>query len=154
MATPDPSSWKLPRLRNGRDGTWFHDDAEVTHPGILGSLRADLAVDAEGHYIQAGRVRIPVEVEDAPFLILRLTREGDRLLMVLDDLSEEPLAPETLRFGPAGAPYCRVKGDRFDARLSQAAAYQLLQHVESDEAGRTATLVVGNRRVPLPDLGG
>ena len=37
MAT-DPSTWKLPRLRIDRDGLWYHEDAEVTHEGILATL--------------------------------------------------------------------------------------------------------------------
>ena len=52
---PDPSTWTLPRLRIDRDGAWFHDDAEVTHAGILANLRDSLRVDVEGHYLQIGR---------------------------------------------------------------------------------------------------
>jgi len=149
MATPEPSTWKLPRLRIDRDGAWFHEDEEVTHEGILANLRSNLLADAQGHYLQVGPVRVPVEVEDAPFVILRVEREGDRLLLTLNDLGREPLAPDTLRFGADGAPYCRVKGARFAARMSRAAAYQLLQHVESDETGRAARLLLGDRCYPL-----
>jgi len=153
MATPDPSTWKLPPLRIDRDGAWFHEDEEVTHEGILANLRSNLQVDAQGHYLQVGPARVPVEVEDAPFVILRVERDGDRLLLILNDLSREPLAPDTLRFGADGAPYCRVKGARFAARLSRAAAYQLLQHVESDAEGGRATLALGAARYELPGAG-
>ena len=153
MATPDPSTWKLPRLKIDRDGAWFHEDEEVTHAGILANLRSNLQVDAQGHYLQVGPARVPVEVEDAPFVVLRVEREGDGLTITLNDLSREPLAPDTLRFGVDGAPYCRVKGARFVARLSRAAAYQLLQHVESDEAGRAARLRLGDRCYALPGEG-
>ena len=153
MATPDPSTWKLPRLKIDRDGAWFHEDEEVTHEGILANLRSNLLADVEGHFLQIGSLRVPVEVEDAPFVILRVESEGDRLLLTLNDLSREPLAPDTLRFGADGVPYCRVKGARFAARLSRAAAYQLLQHVQSDEAGGAAALVLGHRRYPLAGLG-
>ena len=69
---PDPSTWTLPRLRIDRDGAWFHDDAEVTHAGILANLCDNLRVDVEGHYLQIGPVRVPVEVEDAPFVVERV----------------------------------------------------------------------------------
>ena len=60
----DPSTWTLPRLRIDRDGAWYHDDAEVTHAGILANLRENLRVDEQGHYLQVGPARVPVEVED------------------------------------------------------------------------------------------
>lgn len=150
--TPDPSTWTLPRLRIDRDGAWYHDDAEVTHAGILANLRGNLQVDEQGHYLRIGPVRVPVEVEDAPFVVERVEVDGDRLAATLNDESREPLALDTLRIDERAIPRCRVKGGRFDARLSRAAAYQLLQHVEPGEGGGQAALVLGGRRHPVPGL--
>lgn len=148
----DPSTWNLPRLRITREGAWLHDDEEITHPGILASLLSNLCADEQGHYIEIGPVRVPVEVADAPFVVLRVESEGDRLVLTLNDLSREALALATLRFGDGDVPYCRVKDGRFEARLSRAAAYQLLDRVEYDEGGGAATLVLGGTRHPLPEL--
>jgi len=148
----DPSTWKLPRIRIDAEGVWFHEDEEVTHPRILAELRDALQVDADGYYLPAGRVRVPVEVADAPFVVVRVEPEGDDLALVLNDLTREILAPETLRFGRRGVPYCRVKAGRFDARMSRAAAYQLLQHVEPGAGA--PSLVLGDRRYPPPWLDG
>lgn len=145
----DPSSWKLPRLRIDRDGGWFHEDEEVTHEGIVASLRDALQADAIGHFLQIGPVRVPVEVEDAPFSVVRLEPEGEGFALTLNDLSRERLDPTTLRLGAADAPYCRVKGGRFDARFSRAAAWQLLQHMQPGEAGGPATVTVDGRRYPF-----
>lgn len=153
MATSDPSTWELPRLRIDREGVWLHEDDEVTHAGILANLWSNLRLDAQGHYLQIGAVRVPVEVEDAPFVILRVAREGDRLMLTVNDLSREPLAPGTLRFAHGGVPYCRVKDGRFEGRLSRAATYQFLQYVEYDDAAGAATLVLGDARHRLPELG-
>jgi hypothetical protein len=149
---PDPSTWTLPRLRIDRDGAWFHDDAEVTHAGILANLRENLQVDERGHYLQIGPVRVPVDVEDAPFVIVRIEREGDGLTATRNDLGREPLAVETLTVDDRGVPRCRVKGGRFAARLDRAAAYQLLQQVDPGDASRPAALVVAGRRYPVPGL--
>lgn len=151
---PDPSTWKLPRLRITRDGTWLHEGEEVTHPGILATLWESLRVDAAGHYMEIGPVRVPVEVEDAPFVVVRVEADEGRLALTLSDLTREPLSPASLRFAADGVPHCRVKGDRFRARLSRAATYQLLQHVEYEAGGKSAVLVVGDRRYPLGDLAG
>lgn len=150
--TPDPSTWTLPKLRIDRDGTWFHDDAEVTHPGIIANLRDNLRVDERGHYLQIGPARVPVEVEDAPYVVERVEALGDGLTATLNDLTREPVALDTLRVDERGIPRCRVKEGRFDARLSRAATYQLLQHVQPDEGTSRSSLVLGGRRHPVPGL--
>ena len=151
-ADPEPSTWTLPRLRIDREGAWFHDGAEVTHAGILANLRDNLQVDDRGHYLQIGPARVPVEVEDAPFLIVRVEREGDGLVVTRNDLGREPLAVETLTVDERGIPRCRVKDGRFTARLDRAATYQLLQHVEPGEPPGPAALVLGGRRWPVRGL--
>jgi ferredoxin len=83
-----PSEWRLPKLRIDVDGDWFDDDVQVTHPGILANLRGNLRKDGDGHFIQT-RVRIPVEVADAPFVVTRVERRGDLLHLWLNDGSEE-----------------------------------------------------------------
>lgn len=145
----DPSTWKLPRLRIDREGAWFHEDEEVTHEGILASLRDALQVDATGHFLQTGPVRVPVEVEDAPFSVVRLEPEGAGFALTLNDLSREPLDPTTLRLGAGEVPYCRVKDGKFEARFSRAAAWQLIQHMEPGAPGAPPTLAVGGRRYAL-----
>jgi len=150
--TSDPSTWTLPRLRIDRDGVWFHDDAEVTHPGIIANLRENLRVDGDGHFLQIGPTRVPVEVEDTPFVVERVEALGDGLTATLNDLTREPVALDTLRVDERGIPRCRVKEGRFDARLSRAATYQLLQHVQPDEGSGPSTLVLAGRRYPVPGL--
>jgi hypothetical protein len=123
-ATP-PSEWRLPKLRIDVDGDWFDDDVQITHPGILANLRGNLRKDADGHFIQT-RVRIPVTVADAPFVVTRVERRGDTLHLWLNDGSEEDVAATAVRIGAADVPYTPVKGGAFQARLTRAAAYQLL----------------------------
>ena len=145
----DPSTWKLPRLRIDRDGAWYHEDTEVTHAGILANLREGLQRDAEGHHLRIGPVRVPVEVEDAPFIVVRVEEAGEGLQVLLNDETREPLQPERLRIGAAGAPYLMVKDGRFEARFNRAAAYQLLQRAEPGE-GEGITLVIASRRYRVP----
>ena len=153
MAAPppsDPSTWKLPRLRIDRDGIWHHEDEEVTHAGILASLWEGLQRDAGGHHFRIGPVRVPVEVDDVPFIVVRAEPDGEGLAVTLNDGTREALAPDTLWIGGGEAPYCVVKGGRFDARLSRAAAYQLLAHMSEDAAGGGTVLTLGGRRWPVP----
>jgi hypothetical protein len=120
-----PSEWKLPKLRIDVDGDWFDDDVQITHPGILANLRGNLRKDASGHFIQT-RVRIPVEVADAPFVVTRVERRGETLHLWLNDGTEEDIVASAVRIGAADVPYAPVKQGAFEARLSRAATYQLL----------------------------
>ncbi len=149
MASSDPSTWKLPRLRIDRDGGWFHEGEEVTHEGILESLRQGLLVDSGGHFLQIGPVRVPVEVEDAPFVVVRFEADGEGWALWLSDGSREALDPASLTLRSGEVPYCRVKEGRFEARFSRAAAWQLLQCVEAEPGGGPPTLAAFGRRYPL-----
>ena len=119
------SEWRLPKLRIDVDGDWFDDDVQITHPGILANLRGNLRKDAGGHFIQT-RVRIPVEVADAPFVVTRVQRRGESLHLWLNDGSEDDVAASAVRIGAADVPYAPVKQGAFEARLTRAATYQLL----------------------------
>jgi hypothetical protein len=142
-----PAGFTLPHFRIDRSGEWFDGDGEITHPGIVANLRANLQRDAQGYFIQT-RVRLPVEVEDVPFIVERVEGRGESLQAVLNDGSVSTVDPETLRVTADDVPYCAVKGGAFEGRLSRAAAYQLLALVETDPATGAATLRVGARRYP------
>ncbi len=140
--------WSLPKLRVDREGLWFDDDVEITHPGILANLRGNLRKDAEGYFIQT-RVRIPVSVDDVPWVVARIEPRGDRLHSVLNDGTEADVDPATVRMSGADIPYCPVKEGRFEARFSRAATFQLLALAEYDERTGQGTLRLGGRAWPL-----
>jgi len=142
-----PEGWTLPKLRVDRDGDWYDDDVQVTHPGILANLRGNLRKDGQGYFLQT-RVRIPVVVEDAPWVVTRVEARAERLHVVLNDGSEADVEATTVRLDHGDVPYCRIKGD-FDARFSRAATFQLLALAEYDEATGRGTLRLGDRRIPL-----
>ena len=147
MVTPE-SGWSLPKLGIDLDGDWFDDGVEVTHPGVLANLRSGLRRDAQGYFIQT-RVRIPVEVADAPFVVVRFERRDDGVAVFLNDGAEETVDPATLRIVPGDIPYCAVKGGQFEARFSRAAAHQLLGLAEYDEASGRGVLRLGPRAYSL-----
>jgi hypothetical protein len=145
---PPPTQWRLPRLRIDVDGDWFDDDVAITHAGILANLRSLLKRDAEGYFIQT-RVRIPVEVGDVPFVVTRIERRGETLHAFLSDGTEADVDPATLRVGPDDVPYCSVRDGAFEARLSRAAAFQLLALADYDEGTGRGAVRLGGREYPL-----
>jgi uncharacterized protein len=147
MAIPPPG-FKLPELRIDLNGDWYDEGIQVTHPGILANLRENLKKDPDGYFIQT-RVRIPVEVDDVPWVVARIERRGEGLHVVLNDGSEERVDPASVRLGRGDVPYCAVKGGAFQARLSRAATFQLLALAEYDEASGRGALRLGGREYPL-----
>ena len=143
-----PDQWRLPKLRVDVNGDWFDDAVEITHAGILANLRSVLRRDAQGYYIQT-RVRIPVEVEDVPFVVARIERRGETLHAILSVGSDAEVDPTTLRVGHDDVPYCAVRDGAFEARLSRAATFQLLALADYDEGTGRGTLRVGGREHPL-----
>ena len=148
LTPPIPNDWKLPDLRIDRDGDWYDDGVQVTHPGILANLRGTLRRDREGYFIQT-RVRIPVNVDDTPFVVTRVERRADELHAYLNDGSDERLDPASLRLGAGDVPYAAVKQNAFEARFNRAAAWQLLQIAEYDEASGAGTLRLHGEEWPL-----
>lgn len=142
------SDWTLPKLRIDVDGDWYDGDVQVTHPGVLDNLRSGLGRDAQGYFVQT-RLRIPVEVIDAPFVVTRFERRADGYVAIFNDGTEEGVDPATLRVGPGEVPYCAVKAGRFEARFSRAAAYQLWALAEHDERTGQSVLRLGAREYRL-----
>ena len=142
------AEWRLPKLRIDVDGDWFDDDVEVTHPGVLANLRANLRRDAQGYFIQT-RVRIPVDVADAPLVVVRFERSDGGFVAFLNDGTQERVEPAALRIGPRDIPYCAVRNGTFEARFSRAAAYQLLGMAEYDERTGRGVLRHGARGYEL-----
>ena len=66
----------------------------------------------------------------------------------LNDGSEQDVDPATLRIGAGDVPYCGVARG-FEARLSRAAAYQLLALADYDERSGRGALRLGNREYTL-----
>ena len=147
MQAPPPG-WKLPDLRIDREGDWYDEGIQVTHPGILANLRSNLQKDVSGYFIQT-RVRIPVMVDDAPWVVTRLERRGETLHAILNDGAEERIDPATVRLGVGDVPYCRVKAGAFEARFSRAATFQLLALADYDESSGRGALRLGGREYPV-----
>jgi uncharacterized protein len=145
-APPDVSLAGVFRI--DREGAWRHEEVEVTHPGVLRNLYANLRVDSTGHYLQAGPIRVPVQVDDAPFVVVRAQTDDPRAIEIhLSDGNRETLDPTTLSLDERGIPHCRVKGGQFRARLSVAAWLQLAEKLETEPTSRCVVLTLGDKRI-------
>jgi len=138
-------------FRIDRDGAWHHEGIEVTHPGVLRNLFANLRVEGESYHLQTGPWRVPVQVDDTAFVVIRAEVAAcpEAFEAYLSDGSREPLDAGSLELDPRGTPYCRVKRGQFRARLSLAAWLQLAENVRLDPTSGEAVLTLGYQRLVL-----
>ncbi|AFM26282.1 DUF1285 domain-containing protein [Desulfomonile tiedjei] len=120
-----------------KDGRWFQNGAEIIHPEIYKQFNQMLEKLPDGGYqVRLGREVCRVEVEDAPFVIVRASMDGDgRIVLVLNDGTVEILNPEEFWIGNDNVPYCHVKNGEFRARFSRSAYYQISEHIVAGDEG-------------------
>jgi hypothetical protein len=139
------------RIRFGKDGRWYSDDEPIPNAAIRRLFSRTLSVLPDGRArLELGEDRADVIVEDTPWVVTAVDGDpGAGFTVVLNDETREPLDPATLRVGPEHVLYCRVKGGTHEARFLRPAYYDLVRHLEVDEAGEPV-LPVGGRRLRLP----
>jgi uncharacterized protein len=123
------------------EGRFHHDGAIVEHPKLAEALHTWIARHPDdGRFILTnGYDWTYFTVEDVPFFVRSIeARDGDAIL-VLSDGTREPLDPSTLRVGPRGELYLKVKAGAFDspfdAKMTRFAQNQLEPFL-SERGGR------------------
>ncbi len=129
----DPEICIAGAFRIDREGGWHHEGARIGRPEMVKLFAGVLRRDAEGAYwLETPVEKVPVEVEDAPFLAVELVVEGRgetqrlRLRTNLGDWVEigpgHPLVVRETGAGPR--PYVGL-WDGLEARLTRPVYYQL-----------------------------
>ena len=125
-----------------REGDWYHRGSRMHRSDIVGLLCQHMKRDeSTGSYLlQMGKQNCYLEVEDTPLVISRVTQQqegdetgGEHLLLSIKHLEPpEILDPTSLWVGKENVLYCKVLEDRFPARFSRPAYYQLAEFIHED----------------------
>lgn len=119
------------------DGSWWHEGGRITRERMVKLFSRILRKDADGvTYLVTPYEKVIVQVEDAPFLAVRIDRTGepgpDQSLTFLTNLDyqtiagpEAPLRIETDAATGQPAPYVLVRG-RLEAKLTRPVFYELV----------------------------
>ena len=128
-------------MRIARDGTWFYRGSPIARPRLVKLFASVLRREADGTYwlvtpVERGRVT----VDDAPFVAVELTSEGegpDRQLSFRTNLDEivaagpdYPLRVDTAANGEP-APYILVRPG-LEARLNRPVFYELVDLADAE----------------------
>lgn len=119
-------------IRLDGDGRFWHEGAEVTHHGMRAAFWRWLDRNPDGRWVLRLDERrfVYVDVDDVPYVVRSARWDGERALVRLSDDSEEELGYDSVHLRAGGQPYCRVKGGRFDARVSTLAWNTLAEHID------------------------
>ena len=123
------------------DGAWVHEGTPIGRPALVRLLSRVLRNDEDGYVLVTPVEKISIEVEDVPFLIVDIDREGE-LLRARTNVGDEALIgpdhPLEMRAGDdaddAPRPYVRIRGDLW-ARFARPAYYRLINEESWEKDG-------------------
>ena len=124
-------------LRITRDGAWWHQGAPIARPALVKLFASVLRCDADGHFLVTPVEKVPIAVEDAPFLAVSMQEQDDYLVFrtnLDDEVRADADHPLRFKAGEAGGtkPYIRLRADLW-ALLTRSLAYDLMQRAEVRE---------------------
>ncbi len=136
-------------MRIARDGTWYHEGGPIKRLALVQLFSGILRHDDDGRYYLVTPVeRWAIQVDDAPFVAVRLAVRGEGRGQVLvfttnleDEVEAGPEHPIRVSIEPETgepSPYVRVR-DNLEALIGRNVFYELADRaVEQDHNGRTA----------------
>jgi len=140
-------------IRLDAEGRFHHEDEVVAHPGLAAAMHGWISRHPDdGRYILTnGYDWTYFTVDDAPYLVRSVRLEPDRVVLLLDDGTEEAWDPARTRTNAEGALYAAVKsgarGGPFEAKFTRH-AQQALAPVLVERDGRAA-IALGERISPI-----
>jgi hypothetical protein len=117
-----------------RDGRWFHDGGLIGREALVRLFSTILRKDPDGIHLVTPVEKLRITVEDAPFIAVRVDREGDALRFATN-VGDEVLAgvdnPIRVELGEDGEPrpYVHVRRG-LEALISRPVFYELVEMAE------------------------
>lgn len=90
----EPENTGSSGMRIATDGTWFHNDSEITRPAMVRAFASLLICDDDGqHWLVMPYQKLSIAVEDAPLIAVDAQLRGDGIAIRLN-------TDEVLAIGP------------------------------------------------------
>lgn len=122
-------------IRIRKDGVWMHEGSPIGRPALVRLFSTVLRKDPDGFHLVTPVEKLAIEVEDAPFLAVRVDREGEALRFTTNvgDMvvagADDPIRVETDPASGEPAPYVHVRRG-LEARLTRPVFYELVEMAE------------------------
>ena len=131
-------------IRIARDGPWYHDGAPILRHALVQLFAGILRREQDRYFLVTPAEKLAIDVEDAPFTAVSLTRAGSctaqRLLLstnVGDHVTVDAAHPLWMSQGSQPRPYVSVR-DGLNALIVRSVYYELVALAESN--GDTAVI--------------
>jgi len=116
-----------------KEGKWYYKGAPMIRKDICLFFYEHLVRDSKGRYLlHIGDEKCYLEVEDTPFVVIRVD-VGVDFTILLNDRTQEVLRLGTLWIGKDNVLYCKVKDNNYDARFNRPSYYQFANYITYDE---------------------
>ena len=134
------------------DGRWLHEGAVISREALVRLFSTVLRKDPDGYCLVTPVEKMRITVEDAPFVAVRVDREGPALKFLTNVGDEVEAGPENaIRVEVAAdgepRPYLHVRRG-LEALISRPVFYELVDMAEESADG--ATLGVTSNGVWFP----
>jgi len=119
-------------MRIARDGSWYHQGAEIRRPALIRQFARILRREADGsHVLVTPGEKLTIEVELAALVAVAMTHEGEgqerRIALLLNSGDAIVLGPNhPLRMTTNGVPLVAVRGG-LEALLARPVYYELAE---------------------------
>ena len=119
-------------IRIRKDGVWFHEGAPIGREALVRLFSTVLRLDPDGYHLVTPVEKMRITVEDAPFIAVRVDREGEDLVFqtnVGDTVTAGPDNPIRVTIDAETGeprPYVHVRRG-LEALIARAVFYELAE---------------------------
>lgn len=137
-----------------KDGVWFHEGTPIGREALVRLFSTVLRKDADGIYLVTPVEKLRIQVEDAPFVAVRVDRVGEALRFLTnvgDEVEAGPENPIRVEIGEGGEPrpYLHVRRG-LEALIARPVFYELVEMAEERATREGPTLGVSSNGAWFP----
>lgn len=137
-----------------RDGRWLHEGAAISREALVRLFSTVLRKDPDGFWLVTPVEKLRITVEDAPFVAVRVDREGGALKFLTNVGDEVEAGPDNairVEVGEGGEPrpYLHVRRG-LEALIARPVYYELVEMAEERATPQGATLGVTSNGAFFP----
>ena len=115
-------------------GNWFQDGIKIQHRLTYLYNNKLLQRDDEGRYfLDEGSGKLYIKVEDTPFVVKMVDKQGEDFSIILNDETKEKLDLKTLSINDENVPYAKIKDGVFEARFTRPAYYEFMKYLKKED---------------------
>jgi len=151
-------------MRIARDGTWYYMGSPIDRPAMVRLFSSVLRKEDDGFYLVTPVEKLKIAVDDAPYLAVEMTSEGegrDRVIAFRTQTDEHviadaahPIRVVTDAETDEPAPYVLVR-DRLEALIARPVFYDLVEMAQTRhrDGREVLTLWSGGASFDLGEIG-